>query len=136
MEVRWFLARQACKEDVCDPAYAFHAAGCPRKVQKVKVTNLNTGVTSEATLVHSDVRAVKEVLDQHKKQAVRLEPEQTEWSRWERGLFEERNPEEEYRKTHASGWGSPDVSISYTDSRRNEKPEAPARPWWKFWGKA
>lgn len=119
MEERWEKARADCAYERCDPAYRFHAAGCPRRAQKVKVTNLNTGVISEATIVHSDVRAVKDVLADHDKQAVRLEPEEN-WSGWEKGLFEDRIEE-----THQP-YKFPLVTPSEA---------APARPWWKFWGR-
>ena len=70
MEQRWAKAREDCPAGECVPASRFHIAGCERRTQKVKVTNLNTGAVAEATIVHSDVRAVKNVLDQHEKQAV------------------------------------------------------------------
>jgi hypothetical protein len=146
MEQRWAKAREDCPAGTCTPVSRFHIAGCERRQQKIKVTNQNTGVVSEATIDHGDFRAVKEVLDQHEKQAVRMEPiaraidlpddggkllipagmdfDQEYWSQFERGMAEARPP--------ARGYGSPDVSVSYADSRRSE---APARPWWKFWGR-
>jgi hypothetical protein len=125
MEQRWAKAKVDCPAGTCPPASRFHVAGCERRQQKVKVTNLNTGEVVDATIDHSDDRAVKDVLDQHEKQAVRMEPAGEEyWDAFERGMAEARPP--------ARGYGSPDVSVSYTDSHRNE---APARPWWKFWGR-
>lgn len=120
MEQRWDDARRDCAYERCNPVYHFHAAGCPRRAQKVKITNLNTGVESEATIVHSDARAVKNVLADHDKQAVRLEPEEN-WSRWEKGLFEDRMPVIEVP--------------AQLDTTGPGNGVAPARPWWKFWGR-
>lgn len=153
MEQRWADAREKCAAKTCPPASRYHVAGCERRnnrmvtlapEQKVKVTNLNTGRTSEATIVHSDFRAVKEVLDQHEKQAVRLEPEpddfpQEYWDEFEKGHpaarysyggVAEQMPAEEqeqlardvFMNAVPEGWG--DAAVT-----------APARPWWKFWGR-
>lgn len=212
MEQRWANARKACGEGSCHANYRFHVAGCERRAQKVKVTNLNTGVTSEATIVHSDVRAVKGVLADHDKQAVRLEPlaealdvpqevldaaepgsghyawslpgvvvvkdvndltqdeldqvakvkteggvvlipqeldfDRTYWDEFEKGqraeLFESRiipvpkpedvralTPDEEAKREQLVRKIESDLVVY---PGLEQYPQAPARPWWKFWG--
>lgn len=146
MEQRWAKAKVECPAGTCVPASRFHIAGCERRQQKILVTNLNTGEVVDATIDHSNPRAVKQVLDQHEKQAVHLEPvarvvdlpndggkllipaevEMPEdWSRWERGVFEERFDED--RELH--------LEPAQLDHTGPGNGQAPARPWWKFWGR-
>lgn len=163
MEQRWDDARRDCAYERCNPAYHFHAAGCPRRTQKIKVTNLNTGVESEAIIVHIDTRAVKDVLADHDKQAVRLEPvpatsltqaeldeifaaqqagqvvivpqEDENWSRWERGVFEERFENDQHKELHRPGIEKAREYYDKHDSITGKPLETPARPWWRFWGR-
>lgn len=156
MEERWEKARRDCAYERCEPAYRFHAAGCPRRTQKVKVTNLNTGQTSEATIVHGEFRAVKDVLDQHEKQAVKLEPvvpgvvvvkdvndltqdELDEMARVknEGGVLlipEALDFDKEYWDAFERGEPGARDQIQPPTTYMPPEP-APARPWWKFWGR-
>lgn len=172
MEERWEKAREMCAAGICQPSYRFHVQGCERRdnkkvtippgpvankveeflthpetgirmesPQKVKVTNLDTGVTSEATIVGS----VREVLDQHEKQAVRLKPEpedfpQEYWTPFEKGqrenLFEPRiipvpRPED-VRALTPNEKAIRDILLANLE---REMLPTPARPWWKFWGR-
>lgn len=164
MEQRWEKARQDCAEGVCCVDNAkWHVSGCPRRKQRIKVTNLNTGVESEATIMHSDARAVKNVLADHDKQAVRLEPvpatsltqaeldeifaaqqagqvvivpqEDENWSRWERGVFEERFEADQHKELHRPGIEKAREYYDKHDSITGKSLETPARPWWRFWGR-
>jgi hypothetical protein len=130
MEERWANARKACGEGSCQPNYKFHMQGCTRRdnkavtlpAQKVLVTNLVTGEVVDASIDHSDARAVKNVLEDHDKQAVRLEPQEDEnWSRWEKGLFEDRMPVIETQD---------DVIPPPGPAYLPPEP-APVLPWWK-----
>jgi hypothetical protein len=133
MEQRWEKVRADCAYERCQPEYRFHAAGCPRRAQRTKLTDLNTGEVHDVTIVHSDVTPVREAtsltqaqLDeifaaQAKAQKSSAFPEQEDtWSRWERGVFEERFPEAERF-----------VSLADRTATTPETETAPARPWWK-----
>jgi hypothetical protein len=157
MEARWAKARAECPAGTCVPSSRFHVAGCTRRTnrmvtlapeQKVTVTNLNTGETSKAA-------TVREGMDANDKQAILLEPvialtqeevdslakedrlipipqemhfPQEAWTPFEKGqraeLFEPRiQPRQDQRLVIPA---EPDMPL----------PEpAPARPWWKFWGR-
>lgn len=139
MEQRWAVARLNCADGVCDPAYRLHVSGCARRTQKVKVTNLNTGVVSEATIVHGEFRAVKDVLDANEKQAVRLEPlDQEYWDEFEKGEPGARIKalREHYDNNDTSAEMARDVFTNVvSDGWGDASVAAPARPWWKFWGR-
>lgn len=139
MEQRWAGVRKRCAEHSCDPDHRMHTAGCKRRagreaLQAVKVTNLNTGVTSEAT-------TVKEATDANEKHAVKLEPllipeelvfpkdtgyafDQTYWDSFERGQ------NRELYRPRVMPNRDPDL-VTYPGME--PYPQAPARPWWKFW---
>lgn len=140
MEARWAKAREECPAGTCVPSSRFHVAGCTRRTnrmvtlapeQKVKVTNLNTGVTSEAT-------TVKEALDTNNKQAILLEPRKAEpedfpqeyWNQFERGY-----PAARYSYGGvAEQQDVPETETSIPPILGSQE-TAPARPWWKFWGR-
>lgn len=146
MEERWKKAREDCPAGKCLPASRFHVAGCERRTQKVKVTNLNTGVTSEATIRHWDGNAVKDVLDQYEKQAVKLTPLHEEvtfpgdeyWDEFEKGEPGARIKalREHYDNNDTSAEMARDVfTNAVPDGWGDASVAAPARPWWKFWGR-
>ena len=145
MEQRWENARKACGEGSCHANYRFHVQGCtrrdnrkvtiaPEEGQKVKVTRLDTGETSEATILHSDVRAVKDVLDQHEKKAVLLEPLGDDFPQayWDHTEASWRNN----RPRYSHGGETEQVLVPVQqDGPGPGNGVPPARPWWKFWGR-
>lgn len=145
MEARWAKAREECPAGTCVPSSRFHVSGCPRKQVRIPreslvVTNLNTGETSKAA-------TVKDAMDANDKQAILMEPEP--WTPFEKGqrteLFEPRiipvpkpedvralTPDEEAKREQLVRKIESDLVV-YPGLEQYQ--QAPARPWWKFWGR-
>lgn len=143
MEARWAKAREECPAGTCVPSSRFHIAGCQRRSRvlslppdvKVKVTNLNTGATSEAT-------TVREAMDANGKQAVHLDPldfDKEYWDQFERGQRRELTtpriiPVPKPEDVRALTPDEKAIRDTFLDKLERET-AAPARPWWKFWGR-
>lgn len=165
MEQRWAKAREECPAGTCVPSSRFHVSGCPRKQVRVPreslvVTNLNTGETSKAATVKdamdaNDKQAIllepvivltqEEVDRLAKEDRMVLIPQEMHfpeeyWTPFERGqraelahprILSVPKPEDVRALT-------PDeqaVRDTLLGRLEREMTPAPARPWWKFWGR-
>lgn len=132
MEQRWAKAREECPAGTCVPASRFHIAGCTRRAdRKVTITNMVTGQVTEAELKFGDVAPLREALKAQNNQAALLEPSgdnfpQEYWDATE-ARFVEYTPEPDRIERLREHYDNHDTSA--------EMETAPARPWWKFWGR-
>lgn len=149
MEQRWAKAREECPAGTCVPASRFHVQGCTRRDnrkvtlapeagQKTKVTNLVTGETREVTILPSDGNAMKNVLKEQGGQATRLEPACKDFPEEYWDVTEARFltiPVPRTEDVRALTLEEEEMRTSLLAKLEQALMPAPARPWWKFWGR-